>query len=289
MEIACLECYCSNLENNEALRNAGNRLIGRAHALLREAGPDPIFLPYSHALLKDVDERIVLMARLNNTMESLRNLNLTLQQLNIDDASFMEVLINGIRNDVISYQAFVFKTLANSRKNLEDNITKLKKNFVINFDEISRLELDLRNMNEIERNSELEKNPNFDTLHTERITPFFIKMAKGSMQERSQRKIRDSTGREFANEADQKEFIVNHFAESFRKDPNEPDNLENCIENFLVPVVLNHPLVRSLKLNVEECQNLESDISIEELDQALEGANKNSAAGLDGLSTKFIN
>jgi len=144
-------------------------------------------------------------------------------------------------------------------------------------------------MNEIEINSELEKNPNFDTLHTERITPFFIKMAKGSMQERSQREIRDSNGREFANEADQKEFIVNHFADSFRKNPNEPDNLENCIENFLGPVVLNHPLVQSLKLNVEECQNLESDITIEELDQALEGTNKNSAAGLDGLSTKFIN
>ncbi len=115
MEIACLDCYCTNLENNEALRNAGNRLIGRAHALLREAGPDPSFLPSAHARLKDVDERIMLMASLTTTMEDLRNLNLTLQQLNIDDASFMEVLINGIRNDVISYQAFVFKTLAMCR------------------------------------------------------------------------------------------------------------------------------------------------------------------------------
>jgi hypothetical protein len=200
----------------------------------------------------------------------------------------MEVLINGIRNDVILYQAFVFKTLASSRKNLEDKIVNLKRNVLLNFDEISRLELDLRNMNEIEINSELEKNPNFDTLHTERITPFFIKMAKGSTQERSQREIRDSNGREFANEVDQKEYIVNHFADSFCKNPNEPDNLENCIENFLGPVVLNHPLVQSLKLNEEECQNLESDITIEELDQALEGANKTSAAGLDGLSTKFI-
>jgi len=34
VEIACLECYCTNLENNEILRNTGNRLIGSAHALL---------------------------------------------------------------------------------------------------------------------------------------------------------------------------------------------------------------------------------------------------------------
>jgi hypothetical protein len=92
VEIACLDCYCTNLENNEVLRNAGNRLIGRAHALLREAGPDPSFLPYAHARLKDVDERNVLMACLTTTMENLRNLNLTLQQLNIDDAPLWKFL-----------------------------------------------------------------------------------------------------------------------------------------------------------------------------------------------------
>jgi hypothetical protein len=54
----------------------------------------------------------------------------------------------------------------------------------LNFDQISRLELDLRNITETEINSELEKNPNLDTLHTERINPFFLKMAKGSTQER---------------------------------------------------------------------------------------------------------
>ena len=113
----------------------------------------------------------------------------------------------------------------------------------LNFEQISRLELDLRNMSETEINSELEKNPNFDTLHSERITPFFLKMAKGSMQERSQTEIRDGNGREFANEAEQRNYIVDHFANSFRKNPNEPENLEGCIENFLGPVVLNHPLI----------------------------------------------
>jgi hypothetical protein len=60
---------------------------------------------------------------------------------------------------------------------------------IANFDEISRLEIELRNINELELNSELEKNPNFDTLNSERITPLFVKMAKGSMQERSQTEI----------------------------------------------------------------------------------------------------
>jgi hypothetical protein len=188
----------------------------------------------------------------------------------------------------IACQAFVFKTIAASRACLEKKILNLKKNMIQNFDEISRLELDLRNITETEINSELEKNPNFDTLHTERITPFFLKMAKGSTQERSQTEIRDGNGREFANEADERNYIFNHFANSFRKNPNEPENLEGCIENFLGLVVLDHPLVRSLKIDDREKLSLESELSIEELDSALDGANKNSAAGMDGLSTRFI-
>jgi hypothetical protein len=47
-------------------------------------------------------------------------------------------------------------------------------------------------------------------------------------------------------------------------------------------------LIDSLKLNDEEKLKLEEDLSISELDAAIEGSNKNSAAGLDGLSTKFI-
>ncbi len=78
------------------------------------------------------------------------------------------------------------------------------------------------------------------------------------MQERLQTEIRDGNGREFANEAEQRNYIVDHFANSFRKNPNEPENLEGCIENFLGPVVLNHPLIRSLKIDDREKNILES-------------------------------
>ncbi len=49
-----------------------------------------------------------------------------------------------------------------------------------------------------------------------------------------------------------------------------------------------HPLIQNLKLSNEEKQDLEQDFTLEELDLALEGANDNSAAGIDGYSTKFI-
>ncbi len=121
----------------------------------------------------------------------------------------------------------------------------MKQNIVTNFNEISQLEIDLRNINELEINAELEKNPNFETLNTERITPFFLKMVKGSTQEKSQTEIRDQHGRVFTNSEEQKRYIYEHFANSFKRNPLEPENLENCIEDFLGPQITNHPLINS--------------------------------------------
>jgi len=46
--------------------------------------------------------------------------------------------------------------------------------------------------------------------------------------------------------------------------------------------------VQNLKLSDAEKVRLDAQLSVQELEIALEGANKNSAAGIDGISTKFI-
>ncbi len=57
---------------------------------------------------------------------------------------------------------------------------------------------------------------------------------------------------------------------------------------YIAYLLLNHSLVQNLKLNVNERERIDLEISREELDVALDGANCNSAAGIDGISTKFI-
>jgi hypothetical protein len=64
--------------------------------------------------------------------------------------------------------------------------------------------------------------------------------------------------------------------------------LEGCIENFLGIEILNHPVVRNLKLSENERLRLDGPISEFELETALEGANLKSAAGIDGINTAFI-
>jgi hypothetical protein len=95
-------------------------------------------------------------------------------------------------------------------------------------------------------------------------------------------------GTRFANIKEQKTFIRTHFGNSFKKPEDEPDDLSGCIENFLGEQITEHPLVKNLKLNEEEKLKLEQGFTPEELDTALEGANTNSAPGIDGYSTKFI-
>ncbi len=92
----------------------------------------------------------------------------------------------------------------------------------------------------------------------------------------------------FANDADRKEYIREHFAKIYRKDPNEPEDLTGCIENFLGEELVNNPVVVESKLSQEETTTLDQPLSIEELNRAVEGANSSSAPGIDGFNTKFM-
>ncbi len=108
------------------------------------------------------------------------------------------------------------------------------------------------------------------------------------MQESSLDVVCDEEGNPFNSTNDQREYIYNHFSNSFKKNPLEPDSLDGFIENFLGFEILNHPIVTNLKLSDEEKLRLDMPITELELEAALKGANSKSAAGIDGINTAFI-
>jgi exonuclease III len=284
------EYYIGNntLSKDEIIRENTLRQIGICFKKLRDMGPDPEHIEYAHADLMDVDVRTRLRAELRLAMDELDELYLPAIDTRMEEDEFLELMINNIRNEVISYQSFITKTITKSFTALNKKIMSLKQNFEQNFTEICELELKLREINEIKINSILEKNPNFDTIHSERITPFFLKMAKGYQHESTMSDICNHEGEQFLSPNERKNFIRDHFANSYKKPHTEPDNLQGCIEQFLGEEILRHPLVQNLKLDINEKIRLEQEISRDELDLALDGANSSSAAGIDGISTKFI-
>jgi hypothetical protein len=160
VKLAAYECYSQNIEDGN-IKNIALRLIGRGFKLVRQAGPDPKFSDYSYASLLDIDARDRIMFDIRNVMEDLERMNITGLAHNIEADTFLEYLLNNIRNEVISYQSFISKIVNQSLKKLVERITNLKENFVANFETISDLELKLCEINENKVNAILEKKQKF--------------------------------------------------------------------------------------------------------------------------------
>jgi hypothetical protein len=81
-------------------------------------------------------------------------------------------------------------------------------------------------------------------------------MVKGYTLEASLDSVRDYDGNLFIDQKTQREFIRQHFAESFRKPQVELADHQGCIERFLGEEILTHPLVTNLKLSEHEKNSL---------------------------------
>ncbi len=230
MKLAAYECYI-HASNDEVFRQRTLPLIGRAFSLLREAGPDGRFLDYSFASLLDIDSRDVFMNELRVVCDELDGEEILGRDTAMDNDVFLEYLVNNIRNEIVSYQSFILKKVDESYNNLVSKIEQIKNTETINHTLLSEYELKLREMNEQKINAVLDSNPNFCQLNSERITPFFLKMAKGSQLGGSMWDIRDPDGEPFGSILTQKTFIRDHFANSYKKPQHEPENLTGCIKN----------------------------------------------------------
>jgi hypothetical protein len=127
VKLACYECYAQHLID-AAIKIRALNLIGRGFNLMRRAGPDPTHIEYVYAELMDVDVRSLLMVELRDTLLQLDEINLQELEVNIEADIFMDYLMNNIRNEVISYQSFISKTVESSTKKLTLRLLDLKRN-----------------------------------------------------------------------------------------------------------------------------------------------------------------
>ena len=62
--------------------------------------------------------------------------------------------------------------------------------------------------------------------------------------------------------------------------------MTGCAERFLGAEVCAHPIVLASKINANAADDLDQDITLEELDDSIKLSNK-SASGMDGFSNCF--
>jgi exonuclease III len=271
----------------EVNRNSLLERCGRIKWLIRDCGPPPDLIIGTEI----TEEFILARERKINRMTVIRQ-GLPLSDfeqlpLSCEPDIFFETLMLNVKNEVVSHQSFMRKCKISKISDLRKNISNLKVNYIVNGEQILRSESHLNKLVDAEMRSEMQKYRNFDIINMEKMTPRFLSLMKckntGSLL-----KIKKDDGSDFSNEEERYQYISDFYANIFRNDT--PDRVldDRVIENFLGDEICNQPAVKNSKLTVIEAEQFDNDISIQELDQAINKLNENSAGGRDGISTKFL-
>ncbi len=267
---------------NTLLRGVGNGFDG-----LRRAGPNEVHINPGD---RSEAESLIREGIIANIREFLDDFPFALLRdgpLNIGNDLFMEGLMKNVRNYVVSHQSFMLKTAKSKRKRLLERIRILQSDPVLNFDELNELELFLNNAVGSELRHDLERLSGFEAVNSEKITPYFLGLAKSSKSEAKMSDIKTVDGNPFNSCDEMKNYVRSYYATLYKKDANEPGNFDNCIENFLGQNICNYPITTSRKIPADLAARLDLPISIEELDKSISQGNK-SACGMDGLSNCYI-
>jgi hypothetical protein len=210
-------------------------LIGRARMDFREAGPDSSILPVGSRTDFEELRRSGLLAGVKGTIDAFDFSELSGGGFteNLSDDIFMETLVNNLRNDVTSYQTFISKTLKNTSSETVNKLTVLKNDFEQNANEIIELENKLDRIQDQKLRSKLESSKNFEILNSERITPNFISLSKGSKSGANLSDLRDDNNLPFSSDGHMKEYVSNFYKNLYKSPPCDVAFNENCINDFL--------------------------------------------------------
>jgi hypothetical protein len=270
-------------------KNALAIRVGTAKMNLRRAGPDK---KYFHDGFRSELEENIRAGRLGEVREVLDEFPFNVLQEggyldNINDDWFMETLVNNIRNECISYQTFLAKTVKESTSAITKKLVELKSDYIGNLVQIDNLQHRLDSIIDNTLRCKLEATSNFEILNNERITPHFLNLAKGSKAEASLSDLRDDNGDPFPSDLLMKEYVRNYYQNLYRRPACEDNINRDSISNFLGEEICNSRLVQDSKVPENVMLELEEPLSLQELDLSASQGNR-SAAGMDGINNCFI-
>jgi exonuclease III len=200
---------------------------------------------------------------------------------------FFEQLISGSRDALLRFQNSVKFSENEARRAWLEELAELKKgNVLVNSDRITELEGLLNDSSERAIKNKIGNFIKTDVLNSEKMTPLFLRLAQekccASLDE-----VKDDAGLPFRDSGDRDKYITDFYSNLYKIPRNARVDFTNCVENFL-GVLVDHPAVVGCKLSEDERNSLETDITVEELDEAVAKCNGNSAPGIDGIGNRFI-
>jgi hypothetical protein len=147
-----------------------------------------------------------------------------------------------------------------------------------------RHEKELNNILDLELKRLVSNKRIFENLTHEKPTKRFLDLAHNISKGDSLNRITNDDGMPFNTPADLEKHLTNFYAKLYRKDP----EVTGSIEDFLGPDICSHPVVSNSKLTPEQVEELDADLTFEEIHKAMNESNAKSAPGMDGYSGRFI-
>ncbi len=163
----------------------------------------------------------------------------------------------------------------------------MKQDYTANKNLIFDLESRLNTIIDLELKDELSTVKNFERLNDEKITPYFLKLAKAPENNVSLESLRDDNNEHFKTDREREDSIYKFYRDLYKKTDPSPNTAHNLtIEDFLGDVVYEE--VINSKLTMDERTILDRPLTFSELDNSMKKAKINSFPGIDGISNRFI-
>jgi len=256
---------------------------------LRAAGPDSSVLPPGTRTDHEELLRYGIIAEIKEILDTIPIQEMAVGNFleGVGEDLFMETIVNNLKNDCVSYQVFINRTVSATVANIESRLELLKDNYEQNCTEIFTLEKKLDGINDAKLRNKLEGNRNYEIFNNEKITPNFVNLSKGTKSEATLSDLRDDNGDEFESENDMKEYVRNFYKNLYKRPTVDSNFNENCITDFLGEVIINSRLVQDSIIPPQLSLEFEAPLTLHELDISA-GEGNRSASGMDGLSNCFI-
>jgi len=223
----------------------------------------------------------VLLSRLPN-IEQLNSL-----ESNCEPDSFFETLVMTIKNETLSEQAMYFKTKAAKKRQLISGLRQLKANNPENTNDIFKAERELSAFLEQEIREEIIAIKNFERLNNEKMTPYFLRVAKDTTKPPESNSICDDNGEEFKDDSTRDNHITGFYKDLYTEPRKGIIVTQDDIRAFLGDTVDKQEVKDSI-LTEDEKEDLDKDLTIDEFDTAVKQTKKNTAPGIDGISYSFF-
>ena len=217
-------------------------------------------------------------------MARLEEYHILERQFTCNYRTLYEVCMMGIKNKLMTIQGRIKQDTVRMREYLLSKSDYLKQTFGTESVQYLDAREDILRFDDRELREKAGKYKEFLDENNEKPTKAFCRLSKQSGCNDDIAQIRKGNGEEFGTGKERGEHIGAFYSTLYKK---RLDRLME-IEEFLTLETCGEDWVNNRKLTREERDQLEGEITENELDEALKTSNMGSSSGWDGISFKVI-